>query len=160
MQIIIKTIIEEDFSNYKKPSMLIAFPHCDFKCEEENGLRCCQNRTLAASKNQQIECQNILNRYLNNKLTSAIVIGGLEPFDDFKQLLELIKKFRNEKCDDDFVIYTGYNKDEITNEIRLLSAYKNIIVKFGRYIPEQEKHYEEILGVYLASDNQYAERIS
>jgi len=32
----------------------------------------------------------------------------------------------------------------------------NIIVKFGRYRPNQEKHYDKILGVFLASDNQYA----
>lgn len=33
-------------------------------------------------------------------------------------------------------------------------------LKFGRYIPNQTPHYDSILGVNLASDNQYAERIS
>jgi len=37
---------------------------------------------------------------------------------------------------------------------------KNIIIKYGRFIPDKEKHYDEVLGIYLASDNQYAERIS
>ena len=84
---------------------------------------------------------------------------GLEPFDSWSDLLELIKKLR---CfvDDDIVIYTGYYKDEIADKIHVLSEYKNIIVKFGRQIPNQEKHYDEVLGVYLASDNQYAENIS
>jgi len=42
------------------------------------------------------------------------------------------------------------------DKIALLSRYKNVIVKFGRFIPNQEKHYDEILGVELASPNQYA----
>ena len=37
--------------------------------------------------------------------------------------------------------------------------FKNIIIKYGRYIPDQEPHYDEVLGVNLASDNQYAERL-
>jgi hypothetical protein len=32
----------------------------------------------------------------------------------------------------------------------------NIIVKFGRYRPNQEPHFDKVLGVELASDNQYA----
>ena len=30
-----------------------------------------------------------------------------------------------------------------------------IIVKFGRFRPNQEKHFDEVLGIYLASNNQY-----
>ena len=41
-----------------------------------------------------------------------------------------------------------------------LKQYDNIIIKFGRFIPNQEKHYDEVLGVELASPNQYARRIS
>ena len=42
----------------------------------------------------------------------------------------------------------------------MLYDYKNIIIKYGRYIPNQTPHRDEVLGVNLASDNQYAERIS
>jgi hypothetical protein len=38
--------------------------------------------------------------------------------------------------------------------------FKNIIIKFGRFVPNQEKHYDEVLGIELASPNQYARRIS
>ena len=38
--------------------------------------------------------------------------------------------------------------------------FNNIIVKFGRFIPNQESHYDEILEVNLASPNQYARKIS
>ena len=67
----------------------------------------------------------------------------------------------------DVVIYTGYTKEELQNKIYKdnisyldkLKQYKNIIIKYGRYIPDQEPHYDEVLGVNLASDNQYAERL-
>lgn len=42
----------------------------------------------------------------------------------------------------------------------ILKKYKNIIVKFGRYIPNQKKHFDPVLGVELASDNQHAEKLS
>lgn len=58
------------------------------------------------------------------------------------------------------VIYTGYYPQEMENQIQALSSYKNIIIKFGRYIPNKEPVYDDVLGVKLASDNQFAERIS
>ena len=58
------------------------------------------------------------------------------------------------------MIYTGYYPNEIKQEISILKKYKNIVIKFGRYVPDNDKHFDEVLGVYLASDNQFAERIS
>ena len=78
----------------------------------------------------------------------------------FEEVKALIKKFRDNGCNDEFVIYTGYNKNEISSQIEVLKQFKNIIVKFGRYVPGQEKHFDDVLGVYLASPNQRAERIS
>ena len=57
------------------------------------------------------------------------------------------------------MIYTGYLKDEILEKIDQLRKFKNIIIKFGRYIPDSEKTFDETLGVHLPSDNQYAEKI-
>lgn len=151
----IKGIISEDFVNYKKPSMTIMFPTCNFKC----GSDYCQNTSLAKESDIELSTENIVNRYINNPITEAIVMQGLEPFDSYYDLIELIEAVRR-KCDDDIVIYTGYNKDEILGEIEYLSTYQNIIIKFGRYVPNNEKHFDDVLGVYLASDNQYAEEIS
>jgi organic radical activating enzyme len=156
---IIKNLIDEDFVNYKLPSMYIGFPKCNFKCEKECGKRVCQNGILATSHNIDIELDEIISRYMSNFITSAIVIAGLEPFDSFDDLYELVKHIRN--CtEDDIVIYTGYYNYEIIDMLQELSQYKNIIVKFGRYIPDQQLHYDEVLGVNLASDNQYAVKIS
>lgn len=148
-------IVDEDLINYKKPNMFIITSRCSFKCDREFGTTICQNSNLANSKILNIDDDIIIQRYINNPITHAIVFGGLEPFDQFNELLNLIAKFR--KCThDDIVIYTGYNKDEIKRELNVLKKYIRIIVKFGRYIPNQQPHYDELLGVNLASDNQYA----
>lgn len=155
----IKQLIDEDFTNYKKPSMFIGFPKCNFKCEKECGLRVCQNGILATSPMIDVDLQSIVDRYIKNDITKAIVVGGLEPFDSFNDLLNLIIEVRN-YVEDDIVVYTGYYKEEIIDMIETLKCFKNIVVKFGRYIPNQQPHYDEVLGVNLASDNQYAEKIS
>ena len=58
------------------------------------------------------------------------------------------------------VIYTGYYESEIEEQLAKLSIFQNIIIKYSRVIPNQENHFDEVLGVYLASDNQYAKKIS
>lgn len=161
MDIKIKGIRMEDFTNYKKPSMYIAFPSCTFKCERECGQKMCQNSSLVQAPTLEIGVHSIVSKYINNPITSAIVIGGLEPFDSEKDLFLLITYLRI-ATHDDIVIYTGYTKDEIQqlDIYKFLLSVKNIIIKFGRFIPNQQPHYDETLGIQLASDNQYAERIS
>ena len=151
----IKGLISEDFVNYKKPAMTIMFPRCTFKCGEGY----CQNSPLVKAENIELDVSDIVARYLNNPITESVVMQGLEPFDSWDDLIELVDCLRR-STNDDIVIYTGYNKEEIINKVCLLSNYKNIIIKYGRYIPNQEKHYDEVLGVYLASSNQGAEKIS
>ena len=151
----IKGLISEDFVNYKKVSMTIMFPHCTFKC----GAEYCQNSPLAKSKAYDIDIDETIEKYINNPITEAVVMQGLEPFDSWSDLLLFAKKFR-EKSQDDLVIFTGYEKSEIIDKINILKRFPNIIIKTGRYISGHEKHYDEVLGVYLASDNQKAEVIS
>ena len=86
-------------------------------------------------------------------------MGGLEPFDSWSDLNSLVNLLRVYTMDD-IVVYTGYKEEEIQSKIQYLCTYPNIIVKFGRFVPNQQKHYDEVLGVELASDNQYARRIS
>ena len=157
----IKFLVEEDFVNYKKPSMFVGFPTCDWKCEKICGKKgICQNGTLATSPTFEISYTDIVKRYLDNPISKAIVFGGLEPFDSWDELSNLINEFRRH-TEDDIVIYTGYYEMEINHDIEYLRQnYDNIIVKFGRFIPDQSPHFDELLGVKLASDNQYAERIS
>lgn len=156
---IIKQLLDEDFVNYKKPSMFIGFPACSWKCDRECGMQVCQNGALATSQIKNIGFKTIVNRYINNPITSSVVCGGLEPFDTWDDLYGLVTYLRV-STKDDIVIYTGYYKEEIEVYIDELKVFPNIIIKFGRYIPGCEKHYDEVLGIYLASSNQWGERIS
>lgn len=160
----IKGIIEEDLINYKKPCMTIEMPFCNFKCDKECGEQVCQNGALATAPIIDVNPEDLILRYINNPITQAICFQGLEPFypqGSYEELKNFIMWFRYQfHCMDDIVIYTGYNKDEISNYLAYLRPYRNIIIKFGRFIPNQKSHYDEVLGVNLASDNQYAQRIS
>ena len=166
----VKGIEEVDFVNYKKPSMYIAFPTCTWKC----GRADCQNSALALSEDIEISKEEICERYINNPISEAFVMGGLEPFDSFMDLISLIDCIRNKyHIEDDIVIYTGYTEGELKsgefgkdhevslqNFNYLVDSYKNIIIKFGRYIPNEGTHFDKVLGVNLASNNQYAEKVS
>ena len=157
----IKGIIHEDFVNYKVCSMTIAMPYCTFKCDKECGSNVCQNSKLVKDPTLDIPAAKIIDQYLYNPLSHAIVFQGLEPFDSYNDIYYFIYALRFIfKNNDPVVIYTGYNKDEILSKIEDLLKFSNIIIKFGRYIPNQKPHYDEILGVNLASDNQYAEVIT
>lgn len=157
----IRNLMDQDIVNYKKMSMFIATCYCDFKCCKQLNLDICicQNSPIAQSKIINISNQRIVKRYIKNKLTHAIVFGGLQPMMQFDQLVQLIDCFRTQ-TQDDIVIYTGYNLEQVQDKIQILKKYKNIIVKFGRYKPGDQVHYDQVLGVSLANKEQYALKIS
>lgn len=158
----IKSIETERFQDYKEPSMFIATCVCNWKCctDGEFDKSICQNSDLAKMPEKEVDNETIYGHYISNPISKAIVLGGLEPMLQFEEVYSLIKYFRDNGCNDPFVIYTGYNKNELHWELDQLRAFRKIIVKFGRYVPGQEKHFDKVLGVELASNNQYAEVIS
>ena len=158
----IKYIKDEDFVNYKKSSMVIGLGTCDWKCCRDANIpiTVCQNCDLALQKDIDMNIEKIYNRYKQNNITNSIVIGGLEPFTQFNDVLNLITYFRTNNCNDDIVIYTGYYEYELQSQIEQLSKYNNIIIKFGRFKPNEQLHYDDILGVNLISNNQYGKQIS
>lgn len=160
----IKNLVDEDFVNYKVASMFIGCHSCSFKCDKLSGRQVCQNGTLANSPDIDIQIEKLVERYLSNPLSSAVVFGGLEPFDDIDNVIGFIDMVRSSGNKDDIVIYTGYTEEEIMTDFKnhysILLRYPNIIVKFGRYIPNQKSHFDAVLGVNLQGDNQYAKRVS
>lgn len=161
MTVRIKGIVEEDFVNYKKISMFISMGTCDWKCCLEQGLdkSICQNSELANTPEVQINIDTLIKMYTSNPITEAIVIGGLEPFTYFYNLYKFISKFR-EISNDDIVIYTGYYPKEIEEDLEQLLKFDNIIIKYGRFIPNHKPHFDSVLGVNLASNNQYAKELT
>ncbi len=153
----VKNIIDEDFVNYKKPSMFIATCFCDWKCCTEQGLdiSVCQNSVTAQQKTIDIPADEIFRRYVNNPISQAVVFGGLEPIKQFDEVVEVISMFRDNINNDTFVIYTGYDLNEISREREYLKKnFSNIILKTGRYVPNNKSHFDSVLGINLISDNQ------
>lgn len=155
----IKDIIDEDFVNYKKPSMFIATSKCSFKCEKEDCEVHCQNSDIVKQKTIKESINKLINRYLKNDITRAVVFGGLEPFDQIDEVISFIITFRKYSYDD-IVIYTGYNEIEVYDKRKALLFANNhngkIIIKYGRFKSNGLKRYDNVLGIELASSNQYA----
>ena len=124
--ITVKSIVDENFQDYKKISMFIAFPKCDFKCFKELGLEVsgCQNYEISKMPDIKIKISKIFNRYINNNITEALILGGLEPFFNFDEIYNLISYFRKKKCNDDFVIYTRYYSVHVVKIIAHFSILK------------------------------------
>lgn len=158
----IKGVLDECFQDYKKTSMLISMAGCDWKCckEADIPISVCQNSELAKQKDINISAQELIERYLKNPISKSIIFAGLEPMLQFDEILYFVDMLQGEyKCFDDIVIYTGYYPEEVP-QINVMKDFKNIIIKFGRYMPNRPSRYDEVLGIELASDNQYAVKIS
>jgi hypothetical protein len=148
------------FNNYKKVALYIPIGlTCSKKCIKNLLGVQCLNEHLYSTPLFNYSISEIINIYQNNCFAESIILSGLEPFDSFDNLINFIHKFRL-VCQDDVVIYSGYNKNEINDKIIMLQQFNNIIVKFGRYTPNQCSRFDEVLGIVLISDNQYAEKIS
>lgn len=158
----LKGITVEDFCNYKKPSLFLSTAECDFKCCIEQGLdiSICQNSPTASAPTIELNNESIYKLFIESNITKAVVIGGLEPFLQFSEVIDLVSYFREMGEDCTFVIYTGYYPNEILHEVCELSRLDNIVIKFGRYIPNSNPIFDEVLGINLASSNQFAERIT
>lgn len=156
----IKGVLDEDFQDYKKISMLIEMPHCSFKCLKELNLpiSICQNCELSGQNDFEVTTKYLIDRFNKNSISEAIIFGGLEPFDSFDDVLSFITEFRK-VSNAEIVVFTGFDEHEIHDKIHILSQFTNIVVKFGRFVPNQEHHFDDVLGVELASPNQYAKLI-
>jgi len=148
------------YSDYYKPSLYIPIGiTCTGKCFKDLGIESvnCQNWCL--NKTISIDSDVLVNNIVSKKLAEAYVFSGKEPFDNFEQMLKLIYEIRfiNYK---DIVIYTGYYECEISSKINLLKIFPNVIIKFGRYIPDSEPIVDPILKIALSSNNQFAKVIS
>jgi len=152
------SLIDEDFINYKEPSMFIGMPYCSGKCDHEAGITVCQNSTLQYAEILDTDTRKLVNRFLNNPITHAVVFGVREPMDSFEDLFEFISILR-ETDDSDVCVYTGYWPGEIEDKVEQLKQFKNIIIKYGRFKPNQKQRLDPILGVMLY-EPQWAERIS
>lgn len=159
-----------DFANYRDPmgrsSLFVGMGSCDWKCCVEAGISpsVCQNYELVHSMPKEIDARLLIAKYIGE--SRSIVVGGLEPLRDMGGLLELAEAFHDASVfggPSIFVLYTGYELDEVRDKIadvqKELGADVAFIVKFGRFVPGKEEKFDPVLGVKLASPNQHAEVI-
>lgn len=154
----------DDYVNYNDgsgdPSLFVGIGTCRWKCCKEAGvdISVCQNSELAKSQRISMSAKDFCDKYMTDSIGS-VVVGGLEPFDDCRSLFEFMGEFSKRLTGFDFVIYTGYREDEIGESIWSLLreniGQNRLIIKFGRFVPGQTPHKDEVLGVELSSDNQY-----
>ena len=144
LNVLIKRVEESEFEFKDKIEYL-----CKFNLD-------CLN--LSQEKTLDISMEYIVKIFNDNPLTHAICFQGLEPLDSWDELKDFITLFRSQSTAP-IVIYTGYNKEEIEDKIEWLKEQKPMIIKYGRFVLNQQPHYDAVLGVNLASDNQYAEEL-
>lgn len=151
----IKGLTDINFTDYKLPSLYIATPYCSFKCDKECGRAVCQNSALATEPVLSISNTTLIQIYQANPITQAFVFGGLEPLDS-SDLLETIEELQARAHPRRTVIYTGYTEEEVLMGHPQILSLSNLVVKYGRFVPDQPAHFDPVLGVNLASPNQYA----
>ena len=89
----VKTIIEEDFTNYKLPVMFIGTIKCSGKCYKELSISetICHNHEWNSMPIIEIADSSLIERYLSNPITKGICFGGLEPFEQFDEIISFIE---------------------------------------------------------------------
>ena len=154
----VRTINEEDYSHYREPSMVIGTCFCTFKCCHEGGFpeTECHNSEMDKLGITDISGDDILALYESNPISKALVFAGLEPLLQFDEVCDLSRAFRTRNKVDPIIVYTGYKKVEVPLVELGMKEFSPVIIKYGRYVPNQRAHYDEILGVDLVSDGQYA----
>lgn len=148
-------ISDINFTDYKLPSLYIATPYCSFKCEKDCGRAICQNSPLTKYDKISVTVDKLVELYQANPITQSFVFGGLEPLDS-PDLLETIVELQARTNPRRVVIYTGYTEEEVLTTHSQILTLPNLIIKYGRFIPDQPSHFDPVLGVNLASPNQYA----
>ena len=133
----------------------------------------------------ELERENYSNVILDEELESSLIrLNKGISNDEIREVIRLIKNLDNNNTilnNKQFTSYllegvkvpitengaTRYKTIKIIdfdnidkNIFKAINQYTNIIVKWGRFIKGQNLHYDRILGVNLASDNQYAEKIT
>lgn len=154
--------ITEVFQDYKKAALFLGVCFCDWKCCKESGLplSTCQNYSWSNNEIVEVSFNSIVNRIKGNLLTDAVIIGGLEPLIQINEVVQLISYIRQQGLKNDIVIYTGYYDYEIEDNTLLELKKYNVLMKCGRYKPNKIPFFSTLLGITLASDNQYVLKLS
>lgn len=150
------TDVKEVFQDYKKSALMLGTCFCDWKCCKESGfpVTLCQNHSISKQGFHTVTFKQVLD-YVRKSYTDAVLFAGLEPFMQKKEVLSCVRYLREKGVTKDIVIYTGYYLEELNEEVLEVCENCHVILKCGRFIPNRKPVFDKVLGVTLASDNQY-----
>lgn len=117
---------------------------CSIRCKD------CWNKEMwSFDKKNEISTNELFEKIIAEKeyIEGVTILGG-EPFDQYEDLLTLIKQVR--KTDLSIIIYTGYSQNELKDKNRTeILDYTDIIIT-DRY----DKNYRTEKGGLIGSSNQ------
>lgn len=145
----------EVFQDYKDSAILFSAIDCDWKCCREYGQSICQNQKMHGQREVILPFSRVLETICNS-YTDAVIFGGLEPMLQADELVQCIEYLRQQGMSRPIIIYTGYYPHEINTDTLIRLANCHVIMKFGRYDPSYEPKFDDILGITLASGNQFS----
>ncbi|MDF2566993.1 MAG: anaerobic ribonucleoside-triphosphate reductase activating protein [Oscillospiraceae bacterium] len=116
-QVKIAGILSESIVDGPGIRMVVFFQGCPHGCE---GCHNPKTHDFKGGKYKSID--NIIKKIRENPLLSGVTISGGEPFCQPKELLELVKRIKQEKKG--IIIYSGYKIEEL---LQMESTIKEIL---------------------------------
>ena len=102
--------------------------------------------------------QDIIQKVLDYKFSSGIILAGFEWSETPEEMLELIRLARLNNLE--VIVYTHHTEQSLRCLIPELYQYKGVYVKYGEYVESLRVDTYSSMGVKLASTNQYIKVIS
>lgn len=143
--------VRETITDYRKSTLYLCGYICTLGCKD------CFHNELKKNHPTTLSIEKLFTDYISTTSCDAILFSGLNWLEQIEELFVLIHYIRSNHINKDIVIYTGYDKHEISDKIAMLSKFDNIIIKYGRFDATLPPRYDDVLGITLASSNQWAE---
>lgn len=143
-----KGIEEERFQDAPFIGALILSIGCSHNCPG------CFNQYLRSRPFQTATAEDIIREVKDNPLHQGIILGGLEWTEQQNEMNDLI--IEAQKNGLEVMLYTHHTKSWMLRNIPRVFG-SGIYVKFGEYKEGEESHQSN--GVWLASNNQYIEKL-
>lgn len=106
----IHVYVESSYSNGPGSRFVIWTQGCSIKCKN-----CFNTDTHSFEKRNDLSINYIISKIKNSTNIEGVTISGGEPFDQFKDLFELVKKIKSE-TNLSILVYSGYSFDYITKK--------------------------------------------
>lgn len=129
-------ILYDDMLNGEGLRVTVFFSGCHHKCK---GCHNPQTWDINSGKKFDSEAKNEVYKYLDKDYISGITLSGGDPLilENLNEMTEFCKEIKDKYPNKNIWVYTGYNFDELRNDVRYneILNYIDIIVD-GEFIEE------------------------